>query len=221
MSSIHDRDHPSDEAVSRDIQGNPVPLMMLTLPTPEIPAAPFLAPQSLFLVPEFPMANSSIPDSRIPDISSRSNRKLNSNQESEEPNLGEPPVTYGKPNVEYGISSDLLNVPTWNAMIGIGTPLDEVEDQENVESRKALPGALNMNMRLGESDGRQDDPEVPVDDAETEVEGGRRMSLWTMFRKFFKLPSRRGLPGSTAATDVPHPRKNTDSPSGDAFRYCL
>ena len=217
MSSIHDRDHPSDEAVSRDIQGNPVPLMMLTLPTPEIPAAPFLAPQSLFLVPEFPVADSS---SSI-DTSSCSDHKLHGNQESEELSLGEPPVTYGKPNTEYGISSDLLNVPTWNAMIGVGTPLDEVENQENVESRKALPGALNMNMRLGESDGRQDDPEVPVDDAETEVEGGRRMSLWTMFRKFFKLPSRRGLPGSTAATDVPHPRKNTDSPSGDAFRYCL
>jgi hypothetical protein len=215
MSSIHDRDHPSDEAVSRDLQGDPVPLMMLTLPTPEIPAAPFLAPQSLFVVPEFPMANSN-----IPGTSSHSNRKLNSNQET---GFEEPPATDGKPNAECGISSDLLNVPAWNAMIGVRSHLDEVlEDEENVESRKALLGALDVNMRLGESDGcQEDDPEVPMDNTELKAEGGRRISLWTRFRKFFELPSRRGLPGSAAATDVPRPRKITDSPSGDAFRYCL
>jgi hypothetical protein len=202
MSSNHDREDLSYESISMDVIGGPVPSVMLTLPTPEIPTSLRFDPQSPFTVPEIFTANSSI--TNVPahkyDVYPDSNCTTEDLPGFKQASFQEPFVRRETPNVDNGVTTELLNVPAWSTNgLGIGVEAGSSEvaaGNEEVESKTSLLGALAKYLPAEDDacTGQKDeDAEVPLDKAKLKARVRKHMPLWTRFRKLLEISLRRRL----------------------------
>lgn len=212
MSSNYDHEHSPNEPVSSDMRADPVPALMLTLPTPEIPTSLRFAPQSPFTISEFSTANSSIPTFPVSthDISRSSNRISDDLQGLKQAGFQEPFVRHGKSDMDNGIATELLNVPSWSTRgLGMGVRVcsgDVVADNEKVESKRSLMYPIAENDAC--PSGKDEDADVPLDKTEFKTKTRKRISLWTI-RKLIEVSLRRHLSRSAADTDVSQPYLET------------
>ncbi|KIM82214.1 hypothetical protein PILCRDRAFT_471921 [Piloderma croceum F 1598] len=202
MSSNYDREDLSYKSISRDVAGGPVPSVMLTLPTPEIPTSLRFDPQSPFTVPEFVSANSSITkfSAHKHDVFPDSDRITKDLPGFKQASFQEPFVRRETPNVDNGVTTGLMNVSAWSTN-GLGIDVEAGSSEvaagnEKVESKTSLLGAL-AKYSPAEDDActgqKDEDAEVPLDKAEPKARTRKHMPLWTKFRKLFEVSVRRRL----------------------------
>jgi hypothetical protein len=199
LSSNHDREDPPYDAVIRDMRGEPVPSVMLTLPTPEIPASPLFRPQSLLAVPELVAASAHSNVSYLspcafdtPSPGPRCSFEKQSQRSDDilETDLQDAFDRHEDSGRQLNVIVESPRSLGFGAGAGLGVVL--AGDENGQEDQSLIDTASAMDLRIGDNDaitGRATKLSLEKPTATTQPRS--LLTLWMRLRKLFHLPLRR------------------------------
>lgn len=180
------------------MRGEPVPSVMLTIPTPEIPAMPlFNSVPELFAATTY---------SDMPNVSATFAKESHNFRGTGAANLEDPSGEYGA----LPVDSSLLRVPARSPRgLGFGvaaSPSEVLTGDEHVQEAESPMRSTAMDSQIDNSHAILGDAggntKVSVDKQTTQLQVQKPKALGTKIRRFFSRPLQPSISGPFTDTNL-------------------